>query len=169
MSFRKIFIKLLLSLNFSYSKKQIKNICKMFRFFTSRSASSSSLALCSTNAVKTTSSSFLLFSATRFASNNNNNNQQTPTASFTREIGGNKSQAANAATNKRGGVESIDEWDLLDDDVDYWGHLFDEMEEGSFDTPDFVNPEEMKAFLGQEFLEGAGNNAGEAGKSKNKK
>lgn len=138
----------------------------MFRFLTLRSAA---------QAVKISSpSSLFLFSAARFASNNNNttsNNQQKPTASFTREIGGknNNTAAAPGSSNKKGGVEEIDEWDLLDDDVDYWGHLFDEMEEGSFDTPDFVNPEEMKAFLGQEFLEGSGTAGGELGKSKNKK
>jgi hypothetical protein len=43
--------------------------------------------------------------------------------------------------------DDAEDWDMLDDDVDYWGHLFDEMAEGAFDSPDFIDPDEMKAFI----------------------
>ncbi len=66
------------------------------------------------------------------------------------------SAAANAAVRGTtvGGVASDDdEWEVLDDDVDYWGHLFDEMIEGSIDSSEFVNPDDIKSFLDDEILE----------------
>lgn len=47
---------------------------------------------------------------------------------------------------------TADEWEILDDDVDHWGHLFSEMIEGSIDSSDFVNPDEIKNFFEDEFV-----------------
>lgn len=95
--------------------------------------------------------SAVTISSKRLASTNNNNSNNKnsslsakPTTTFSKEVGGGSANNNN---------QQLDEWDLLDDDVDYWGHLFDEMQEGAFDAPDFVDPEEMKRFLddGKEF------------------
>ena len=67
-----------------------------------------------------------------------------PTTKFTKEVSSSKDST------------TVDEWDLLDDDLDYWGHLFDEMEEGRFDSADFVDEEMLKNMMvgGKEYFGG---------------
>ena len=60
---------------------------------------------------------------------------------------------------------------MLDDDLDYWGQLFDEMEEGRFDSADFVDEEMLKNMMsgGKEYLGGDKSHTSTSSNSSNNK
>jgi hypothetical protein len=110
----------------------------------------------------TSSSSSLLF-FTKCKASSSFEGGEKPTTKFTKEV---SSKDAASST-------GVEEWDLLDDDLDYWGHLFDEMEEGRFDTADFIDDEMLKNMMmnnsGKEYLGGDKSHTTSNNKEGNKK